>query len=82
MILPLNIKKFKGSDYMDKIKMIQEEILAEKEFIFPYENGILLILRKKFEKLYNLKRKIISNHLDKEEKILMEDKYIQVIYYR
>ena len=67
---------------MDKIKMIQEEILAEKEFIFPYENGILLILRKKFEKLYNLKRKIISNHLDKEEKILMEDKYIQVIYYR
>lgn len=62
--------------------MIREEILAEKEFIFQYENGILLILRKKYEDLYNLKRKIISKHLDKEEEILIDDEDVQVIYYR
>ncbi len=67
---------------MNKINMIREEILAEKEFIFQYENGILLILRKKYEDLYNLKRKIISKHLDKEGEILIDDEDVQVIYYR
>lgn len=67
---------------MDKINMIREEILSEKEFIFQYENGTLLILRKKYKELYNLKRKLISKHLDKEEEIFIDDGDVQVIYYR
>ena len=67
---------------MDKINMIQTEILAEKEFIFQHEEVIFLILGKKYEKLCDLKRKIITKHLDMEEEIVENDDDVQVICYR
>ena len=42
VILILISKNLKEVRILNKIDMIREEILAEKEFIFQYENGILL----------------------------------------
>ena len=52
---------------MDVITKIGKEILSKNEFIFQYETGIMVILIKKYEKLFDLKRKIIIQLLGKEE---------------
>ncbi|WP_346661339.1 hypothetical protein [uncultured Methanobrevibacter sp.] len=66
---------------MDVITKIGEEILSKNEFIFQYGTGIMVILIKKYEKLFNLKRKIIIQLLGKEE-IILDEEDVQVIFFK
>ncbi|MBE6496738.1 MAG: hypothetical protein E7Z81_00425 [Methanobrevibacter sp.] len=67
---------------MDVITKIGKEILSKNEFIFQYETGIMVILIKKYEKLFDLKRKIIIQLLGKEEEIILDDEDVQVIFFK
>lgn len=67
---------------MDVITKIGKEILSKNEFIFQYETGIRVILIKKYEKLFDLKRKIIIQLLGKEEEIILDDEDVQVIFFK
>jgi len=75
-------KKFKGGEKVDVITKIGKEILSKNEFIFQYETGIMVILIKKYEKLFDLKRKIIIQLLGKEEEIILDDEDVQVIFFK
>jgi hypothetical protein len=67
---------------VDVITKIGKEILSKNEFIFQYETGIMVILIKKYEKLFDLKRKIIIQLLGKEEEIILDDEDVQVIFFK
>jgi len=67
---------------VDVITKIGKEILSKNEFIFQYETGIMVILIKKYEKLFDLKRKTIIQLLGKEEEIILDDEDVQVIFFK